>query len=150
MIKIIAENKKVYRDYEILEEIEAGIELLGGEVKSIKNGAISLKDSFVKFEGGEAFILNLYIAPYKYSGSIPYDPERKRKLLLKKAEIKRLIGKVKERGLTIVPLKVYLKRKWIKVLIGLVRGRKKYEKRQIIKEREIKREIERELKKGYG
>jgi len=149
MIKIIAENKKVYRDYEILEEIEAGIELLGGEVKSIKNGAISLKDSFVKFEGGEAFILNLYIAPYKYSGSIPYDPERKRKLLLKKTEIKRLIGKVKERGLTIVPLKVYLKRKWIKVLIGLVRGRKKYEKRQIIKEREIKREERNELRFCY-
>lgn len=149
MIKIIAENKKVYRDYEILEEIEAGIELLGGEVKSIKNGAISLKDSFVKFENNEAFIFNLYIAPYKYSGHISYDPERKRKLLLKKTEIKRLIGKVKERGLTIVPLRVYLKKRWIKVLIGLVRGRKKYEKRQIIKEREIKREIEREIKR-YG
>ena len=149
MTRLIAENKKVYRDYEIIEEIEAGIELLGGEVKSIKNGAISLKDSFVKFEASEAFILNLYIAPYKYSGGTSYDPERKRKLLLKKREIKRLIGKVKERGLTIVPVKVYLKGRWIKILLALVRGRKKYEKRRIIKEREIKREIERELKKRY-
>ena len=148
MNKIIVENRKVYRDYEIAEEIEAGIELLGWEVKSIKNGAISLKDAFVKFENGEAFLLNAYIAPYKYAGFLPCNPERKRKLLLKKREIKRLMGKVKERGFTIVPLKVYLKGRWIKILIALARGRKKYEKRQILKEREIKREIERELKRN--
>ncbi len=146
-LKIYAENRKAYRDYEILDEIEAGIQLEGAEVKSIKNGAISLKDSFVKFENGEAFLLNTYIAPYKYAGKIGHEPERKRKLLLKKRELKRLIGKVKEKGLTAIPLKVYSKGKWIKVLIALVKGRKKYEKRQIIKEREMKREIERELKK---
>lgn len=149
-IKVYVENKKAYRDYEILEEIEAGIELIGSEVKSIKNGAVSLKDSFVKFENGEAFLLNTYIAPYKYAGKTVPEPERKRKLLLKKRELKRLIGKVKEKGLTLVPLKIYSRDRWIKVLIALVKGRKKYEKRQIIKEREIKREIERELKKGYG
>lgn len=149
-IKIYAENKKAYRDYEIIEEIEAGIQLEGAEVKSIRNGAISLKDSFVKFENGEAFLINTYIAPYKYSGKLAPFPERKRKLLLKKRELKRLFGKVKERGLTIVPLRVYSKGRWIKVLIALVRGRKKYEKRQILKEREIKREIEREMKKKYG
>ncbi len=148
MNKIIVENRKVYRDYEIAEEIEAGMELLGWEVKSIKNGAISLKDAFVKFENGEAFLLNAYIAPYKYAGLLPCNPERKRKLLLKKSEIKRLMGKVKERGFTIIPLKVYLKGRWIKILIALARGRKKYEKRQILKEREIKREIERELKRN--
>lgn len=145
-----AENKKAYRDYEILEEIEAGIQLEGAEVKSIRNGAISLKDSFVKFENGEAFLFNTYIAPYKYAGHATPDPERKRKLLLKKRELKRLLGKVKERGLTIIPLKVYSKGRWIKVLLALAKGRKKYEKRQILKEREIKREIERELKKRYG
>jgi len=148
MNKIIVENRKAYRDYEITEEIEAGMELLGWEVKSIKNGAISLKDAFIKFENGEAFLLNAYIAPYKYAGSFPCNPERKRKLLLKKREIKRLIGKVKEKGFTIIPLKVYLKGRWIKILIALARGRKKYEKRQILKEREIKREIERELKRN--
>lgn len=146
-IKIYTENRNAYRDYEILEEIEVGIQLEGAEVKSIKNGAISLKDSFVKFENGEAFLLNTYIAPYKYAGKMSPEPERKRKLLLKKRELKRLIGKVKEKGLTVIPLKVYSKGRWIKVLIALVKGRKKYEKRQIIKEREIKREIERELKR---
>ncbi len=147
-IKVYAENRKAYRDYEILEEIEVGIQLEGAEVKSVKNGAISLKDSFVKFENSEAFLLNTYIAPYKYAGKMNPEPERKRKLLLKRRELKRLIGKVKEKGLTVIPLKVYSKGRWIKVLIALVKGRKKYEKRQIIKEKEIKREIERELKRA--
>lgn len=147
IIQVITENKKALMDFEIIEEYESGLQLLGSEVKSVRQGQISLKDSYVDFLNGEPYLIHCHISPYKMAGIRKYNPERKRKLLLKRYEIKRLLGKSKQKGLTIIPLKIYLKRRWIKILIGIVKGKRKYEKRQILKEREIEREIERELKR---
>jgi SsrA-binding protein len=143
-------NKKAYHDYEILEKIEAGIELKGSEVKSLREGKASIKEAYVRIENGEVFLVNAHISPYTHGGLFNHDPKRKRKLLLHKREIKRLAGKVQERGLTIVPLRIYFnKRGWAKVEIALVKGKKKHEKREAIKRREAEREIQRVLK-HYG
>ncbi len=147
MIKVIAENKKAKSNYEIIETYEAGIELKGPEVKSIKLGRISFKDSFIIIKKGELYVINMYVAPYEFSTHEKFDPERPRKLLLHRREIDRIIGKSKERGLTIIPLKVYRKKHLIKMEIALAKGLKKYEKREKIKERILEREIKRELKK---
>ncbi len=146
-IKIIQENRKARHDFEIIETFEAGIVLLGPEVKSIKEGRVSLKDSYVEIKNGEAWIKKLHISPYEKNTVQKIDPERTRKLLLHKYEIKRLIGKVKEKGLTIIPLKVYLKNNLVKIEIGLVKGKKKYEKREELRKKAIEREIERALKR---
>jgi SsrA-binding protein len=147
MSKVFAKNKRAYFDYEILEKYEAGIELLGFEVKSIKTGHISLKGSFVIIKDSEAFLLNVYIPPYQAKNTPKsYDPSRTRKLLLKKSEIKSLIGKQKQKGLTLVPLKAYNKRGKIKIEIGLAKSKKKFDKREKIKRREFEREKERALK----
>jgi SsrA-binding protein len=151
-MKIIAKNKKGIFDYEILEKYEAGIELLGLEVKSIRNGRISMVGSFVIIKNAQAYLLNTSIPPYQ-TGNTPkdYKPSRTRKLLLHESEIKRLLGKIKEKGLTLVPIQVYNKRGKIKLEIGLARHRRKVDKREKIKKREIQREIEREFKKKkYG
>ncbi|MCD6094589.1 SsrA-binding protein SmpB [bacterium] len=140
-------NKRAYFDYEILEKYEAGIELLGNEVKSIKKGQVSLKGSFVIIKKDEVYLLNAHISPYQVKNTPSnYNPFRTRRLLLHKSEIKGLIGKVKQKGLTLVPLKLYTKGGRIKIEIGLARARKKVDKREKIKEREIKREMERVLK----
>jgi SsrA-binding protein len=143
---IIAANKRAYFDYQILETYEAGIELLGFEVKSVKTGRINLGGSYVIIRGGQTWLLNADIPPYQPK-NIPkdYDSKRTRRLLLKKSEIKNLIGRTQEKGLTLVPLKVYTKGKTgkIKVEIGLAKSRKKADKRELIK----KREAEREMKK---
>lgn len=146
-MKIITENKRIFFDYEVIEKYEAGIELLGLEVKSAKLGEISLKSSFVIIKDSQAWLLNAKISPYQPK-NIPkdYNLSRKRKLLLKKKEIKELIGKSRQKGLTIVPLRVYTKKGKIKVEIGLARARKKIEKKEKIKERDIEREMEREVK----
>ena len=146
MISIV-KNKRAYFDYEILEKYEAGIELFGYEVKSIKTGHISLRGSFVIIKKSEVFLLNASISPYQ-PGNTPkdYDPLRRRKLLLHKNEVKSLIGKSKQKGLTLVPLRVYTKRRKIKIKIGLARAKKKLDKREIIKKREIERESKREIK----
>lgn len=141
-MKLLAENKKAYKNYEILERYEAGIVLLGSEVKSIKNRAFSFKDSFILIEKGEAWLYNFHISPYANAYIPKYDPERKRKLLLNKKEIIKLATKVQEKGLTIVPLKVYIKNGLIKLEIALVRGLRKYDKRKAIKEKELKRQID--------
>ncbi len=146
-IRVIQENRKARHDFEILETFEAGIVLLGPEVKSIKQGRVSLKDSYVEIKNGEAWIKRLHVSPYDKNTILKIDPERKRKLLLHKYEIKRLIGKVKERGLTIIPLKIYLKNNLVKVEIALVKGKRKYEKREELKKKAIEREIERALKR---
>ncbi len=146
MNKVLAYNRKAQTDYEIVETYEAGIELKGAEVKSIKNGQVSFKDSFIIPKNGELYIVNLHVSPWKYATHEKIDPERPRKLLLHRWEIDRIIGKVKERGLTIIPVKFYLKKHLIKLEIALARGRKKYEKKELIKERVMKREMERELK----
>jgi len=143
----IAENKEAKTKYDILETYEAGIVLRGSEVKSLRSkGTVSFKDSFVKIINGEAFLYNLYIAPYKHATIDNHDPLRTRKLLLHKREILRLAGKVQEKGLTIIPLRLYWKNNKVKVLIGLAKGKKLYDRRRELKERDMKRELEREFK----
>jgi len=134
-------NKKAYHDYEILEKLEAGISLKGTEVKSLREGRANLRDAFVRIENEEAYLFNAYIAPYSHGGLFNHEPTRTRKLLLHKREIKRLMGKVQERGLTIVPLRMYFSPGGkVKVEIALARGRKKHDKREVIKRRELERE----------
>ncbi len=146
MEKVIARNKKALHDFEILETYEAGILLKGSEVKSIRERKISLKDSFAKIENGELFLYHVNISSYQPSSPFSLHPERKRKLLLKKAEIHRLEGKLYSGGV-IVPLSVYFKKGLVKVEIAVARALKKYEKREKIRKKEIKREIASQLKR---
>lgn len=143
----LAENKKVFHDYEILEELEAGLVLEGFEAKAIAAGKASLKGGRVVLRGEEAFVVGISIAPYQpLNTPKDYDPERPRKLLLHKKQLSYLTGKIKEKGLTIVPIKLYNKSRKIKVLIALVRGKKKYDKRETLKQKTAKRDAERSLK----
>jgi len=143
----LIENKKARLNYDILEEYEAGLELLGGEVKSLRLGHGKLDGAHVIVRGKEAYLVGAHIPPYQPgNGDTSYDPARSRKLLLTKRELSALLGADSQKGLTIVPLKVYNKGKVLKVLIALARGRKKYDKRAVLKERDTKREIERTLK----
>ena len=152
----IAVNKKAHFDYEILSKYEAGLMLLGHEVKSVKTGHLSLKGSYVTFKQSqktnrlpEAYLINAHIPLYKHAGQMPsYDPDRSRKLLLKKSEIKYLMGKKKEQGLTLVPIKVYTKRGFLKLEFGLGKGKKKHDKREDIKKRELDRNISRVMKRS--
>jgi len=145
-IKIVSQNKKAYADYFIDETIEAGIVLTGTEVKSLRQGKANLKDSYVIIKDNEAWLLNCHISPYTHGNIFNHDPLRTRKLLLHKKEIERLRGKIQQQGYTLIPLKLYFKGPYVKVEIALARGRKKYEKRDIIKKKEAQREIERALK----
>ncbi|KKR32930.1 MAG: SsrA-binding protein [candidate division CPR2 bacterium GW2011_GWC1_39_9] len=145
-IKIITQNRRGLFDYEINEKFEAGIVLTGPEVKSVKSGHINLKDSYAVVKDEEIWLLNTHIANYKNAGDKNYEPERSRKLLLSKKEIKSLIGKLEAKGFTLIPLKIYLKHGLIKVELGLGRGRKNYDKREVIKRREVEREIQKEIK----
>jgi len=149
IIKDFARNKKVYFKYTILEKLRAGISLLGQEVKAIKSGRISLGGSYVVIRGGEAFLVGANIPAYQPRNSRPdYNPERDRKLLLQKAEINHLIGKIKQKGLTIAPLRVYNTKGKIKLDIAIVKGKKKFDKRETIKKREAKVEMARILKQN--
>ena len=142
-------NKRAFFDYEILEKYEAGIELRGFEVKAIKTGHLSLKGSFAAIKNNEAFLFNAQIPPYQPKNTPKdYDQSRTRKLLLRKSEIKNLIGKSKQKGLTLVPVKVYTKQELIKVEIGIGKGKRKIDKREKIKKRESKREIDRTMKEN--
>ena len=146
-MKILADNKKAYFNYEISDKYEAGLVLIGSEVKSIKTGHISLKGSYVIIRGEEAYLIGAVIPPYQPKNSPKdYDDQRSRKLLLKKSEIKELIGKSKEKGLALMPLQIYAKHARIKLAFGIAKGKKKKDKRETIKKRETEREIERELK----
>ncbi|MCD5396373.1 MAG: SsrA-binding protein SmpB [Candidatus Pacebacteria bacterium] len=148
-MKILAENKKVGFDYQILERFEGGLVLTGQEVKSIRTGKVSLKGAFVVFKGEEPYLINATIPPYQPKNAPKdYDPERTRKVLLKKKEIKYLLGKSKEKGLTLIPLMLYDRSGKIKVEIVLAKGKKKEDKREEIKKREVEREIRRFLKRG--
>ena len=138
--KSIAENRKAYHDYHILETFEAGVALLGTEVKSIRGGNVNLRDSYAVVEKGELFALNIHISPYSHRGSADHEPMRKRKLLLHKQEIRKLIGRTVEKGLTLVPLKMYFKNGKVKMAIGLARGKKSHDKRETTKKREADRE----------
>lgn len=147
---ILATNKRAIFDYEILETWEAGLVLSGAEVKAMREGQISLKGAYVTLNQGELWLINAHISPYKKARMDPgYEPTRRRKLLLKKTEIKRLLGQRQQAGLTIVPLKVYTKRHHLKLEIGLGRGRKKFDKRELIKKRDVEREVERETGKQF-
>ena len=137
---LIAENRKAFHEYHILETFEAGIQLLGTEVKGIREGKASLADSFGRVEKGEVWLYNVHINPYSHRGYVDHDPKRRRKLLLHAQEIRKLIGKTTEKGLTIVPLRMYFKKGRVKILIALAKGKKSYDKRETIRRRETERE----------
>jgi len=146
MENIVATNRKAYHDYFIEEKFEAGISLLGTEVKSLRGGRANLKDSYVIIKDGEALLLNCHISPYSHGNIQNHDPLRTRKLLLHKKEISKLWGNMTQKGLTLIPLKIYFVRGKAKVEIGLAKGKRQYEKRESIKEKEANREIERHMK----
>jgi SsrA-binding protein len=145
---VVSTNRKAYHDYFIQETYEAGISLLGTEVKSLREGKVNLKDSYVIIKNNEAFLLNCHISPYSHGNIQNHEPLRTRKLLLHKREINRLWGKLSQKGLALIPLRIYFKKGKAKVEIGVARGKRKYEKREAIKEKEARREIEKYLKKS--
>jgi SsrA-binding protein len=144
--KVIATNRKAYHDYEILETYEAGIVLRGTEVKSLRESQVNFKDCYAAVDNGEAWLIGCYISPYHHGTDANHDPERKRKLLMHKKEIQRLLGKVAERGLTMIPLRLYFKSGRAKCELGLARGKKLHDKRTSIREREAKREMAKEAR----
>jgi SsrA-binding protein len=145
-VKLVAENRKARHDYEILDRIEAGLVLLGTEVKSARQGRVNLKDSYAVAQHGELYLAQCHISPYTHSYYENHDPLRMRKLLLHKREMRRLIGKITERGLTLVPLKIYFRGGRLKVELGLARGKKAHDRRRAARERDIEREVQAELK----
>ena len=150
-VKLIANNKKAYHDYFILETYEAGISLAGTEVKSMRMGKCSIKESFIRIENGEVFVYGMHISPYEKGNIFNKDPLRVRKLLLHKQEINKLLGKMKEKGMTLVPLKGYLKGSLVKVEIGLAKGKKLYDKRADIAQKDQAREAQRDFKiRNFG
>ena len=138
--RVIADNRKAYHDYHVLDTWEAGIALLGTEVKSIREGNVNLRDSFARVESGEVWIYNVHINPYSHRGYSDHEPTRKRKLLLRRAEIRKLIGKTVEKGMTLVPTRMYFHNGFVKVAISLAKGKKAHDKRETIKRRETERE----------
>lgn len=146
--RLICQNKKAYHDYEIVETLEAGMVLLGTEVKSLRDGRANLKDSYAKVKKGEVFLYGLHISPYSHASYNNHEPERVRKLLLHAYEIKRLLGKTQEKGFALIPLRLYFKGGRVKVQIALAQGKKSYDKRQSIKKKEEKRELDR-VRKRY-
>lgn len=145
-MKLVANNKKAYHDYFVDEKIESGLVLHGTEVKSLRMGKCSIKESFIRIENGEMFVYGMHISPYEKGNIFNKDPLRVKKLLLHKSEINKLTGKIKEKGFTIVPLQVYFKDGKAKMEIGLCRGKKLYDKRQDIAKKDMKREAEKEFK----
>ena len=146
-IKIIATNRKARYEYHVLQTFEAGLTLLGSEVKSLRKGKANLKDSYAMAKNNEIFLMNMHIAPYDKAGNDGHEPERPRKLLLHAKEIDKLISLTETKGMTLVPLKLYFKGKYAKVEIGVCKGKKVYDKRAVIMERDINRDIEREIKR---
>jgi len=136
----IAENRKAHHDFLLLESFEAGVVLVGTEVKAIREGRVNLRDSFARVENGEVFLYNVNISPYSHRGYANHEPLRRRKLLLNRDEIRKLIGKTVERGMTLVPVRLYFKKGRVKVAVSLARGKKDYDKRETIKRREADRE----------
>ena len=142
----IAENRKAFHDFHLLETFEAGVVLLGTEVKAIREGRVNLRDSFARVEEGEVFLYNVNISPYSHRGYADHEPLRRRKLLLHRDEIRKLIGKTVEKGLTLVPVRLYLKNGRVKVAVSLAKGKKDYDKRETIKRRETDRETRAAIK----
>jgi SsrA-binding protein len=142
----IAENRKAYHDFHLFETFEAGIVLLGTEVKAIREGRVNLRDSFARVDDGELFIYNVNISPYSHRGYATHEPLRRRKLLLHRSEIQKLIGKTVEKGMTLVPVRMYMKDGRVKVAVSLAKGKKEYDKRETIKKREADRETRAAMK----
>ncbi len=146
-MKIVCKNKKAFHDYHIDDTLEAGIVLTGGEVKSLRAGRANIKDGYAGIKDGEVFLYNVHISPYAFATHGTTDPLRVRKLLLHRQEIRRLIGKIKEKGVALIPLKIYFKNNGkVKVELGLARGKKLYDKRAALKERQMRREVQREFR----
>ena len=142
----IAENRKAFHDFHLLETFEAGIVLLGTEVKAIREGRVNLRDSFARLEEGEVYLYNVNISPYSHRGYADHEPLRRRKLLLHRDEIRKLIGKTVERGMTLVPVRLYFKKGRVKVALSLAKGKKEYDKRETIKKRDVDRETRAAIK----
>ena len=142
----IAENRKAFHDFHLLETFEAGVALLGTEVKAIREGRVNLRDSFARVEDGEVFLYNVNISPYSHRGYADHEPLRRRKLLLHRDEIRKLIGKTVEKGMTLVPVRMYFKKGRVKVAVSLAKGKKEYDKRETIKRRETDRETRAAIK----
>src|SRR5713101_3268026 len=145
----VAENRKAFHDYHILETFEAGIVLLGTEVKAIREGRVNLRDSFARVEDGEVFLYNVTISPYSHRGYADHEPLRRRKLLLHRDEIRKLIGKTVEKGMTLVPVRLYYKNGRVKAAVGLAKGKKDYDKRETIRRREVDRETRAAVKSRH-
>jgi SsrA-binding protein len=145
-LRTLCSNRKARHDYHVEETYEAGIALLGSEVKSIREGRANLRDSYAAFQGGELFLYNCHVSPYAAASRFNADPLRPRKLLMRREEMRRLVGKVEEKGLTLVPLSLYLKGRLVKVGLALARGKKQYDRREDIKRREAEREIARAVR----
>lgn len=148
-MKILAQNKKAFHDYELIEYFESGIALEGTEVKSCKAGKVNLRDAYVRIKDNEAFVLNMNISHYEQGNIMNHEPTRTRKLLLHRREINKLVGKSQEKGLTIVPLKIYLVKNLVKMEIALAKGKQAHDKRNTIKEKDLKREISRDFKNKF-
>lgn len=146
--KIIASNRKAHFNYEILEKYEAGLCLVGSEVKSLREGKANLSDSYAVIRNNEAYLLNCHISAYSHAGPFNHDPLRTRKLLLHRHEIEKLIGKTQEKGLSLIPLRLYFKRGKAKVELGLGKGKKLFDKRETVKRREMDREVAKAMKRG--
>jgi len=138
--RVIAENRKARHDYTILETVEAGVALLGTEVKSIREGRVNLRDSYARVENGEVWMMNVHISPYSHRGSAEHAELRQRKLLLHRHEIRKLVGQTAEKGLTLVPLEIYFKKGRVKVLLALAKGKQAHDKRETIRKRDVDRE----------
>jgi len=138
--RLIADNRKARHDYHILETYEAGVALLGTEVKAIREGNVNLRDSYARVDGGEVWIYNVHIRPYSHRGYADHEPTRKRKLLLHRQEIRKLVGRTVERGMTLVPTRMYFKNGHVKIALGLAKGKQDHDKRETIKKREADRE----------
>jgi SsrA-binding protein len=146
--RVVATNRRARHEYEILETLEAGLVLRGTEVKSLRDGQVNFKDSYATVRNGEAWLRGCHISPYSHGTDANHEPERDRKLLLHKREITRIVGKTAEKGLTVVPLKIYFKQGRIKIEIGLARGKKLHDKRATLRERETRREMEKAARAG--
>ena len=147
--KVVATNKKARYDYHIIDTIEAGLVLMGTEVKSLRDGKVNIKESYALIEDSEMYLLGVHISPYSHGTTHAHEPDRKRKLLLHKGEILKLKRTIEQKGLTVIPLKIYFKRGKAKVLLGTARGKAKHDKRRVIAERDAKREIARSVKNKY-
>lgn len=147
-VKVVCDNRRARHEYEILEIVQAGVELAGTEVKSMRLGKANLRDSFARVEDGQLWLYNCHVSPYDFGNRFNHDPLRRRRLLIHKSEIRRLNAQVKEKGLTLIPLRLYFQRNWVKVDLALARGKHLYDKRDVVVRRESKRQLERLLKQA--